>query len=134
MARTWTVCIDCVTRPTTGGPWTYNVDYVRIWGATVTDPEPLKNGQISDNAMPSIEFTTLSIYPNPSSNEFNVVLKAKNQNGALLRVFNSTGIEVHRQELSSNNTVIPAQHFTAGVYHCIVNVNGQILRQTIIKQ
>jgi hypothetical protein len=74
----------------------------------------------------------ISLYPNPTSNKFTIVL---NSHGTLLpksiKLYNTLGNEVYTKILSAET--IDISDLPNGIYFLSVQVNGQLIRKKVIK-
>lgn len=78
------------------------------------------------------ESGSISIYPNPVKDRFRLSLPANVSKGALI-VYDSRGIIVHRQEITSGQYV-NASGWSGGTYYVVVQANGKVYESRVVKQ
>jgi hypothetical protein len=73
------------------------------------------------------------LYPNPVTDNLNIRID-KLEAGALVQLYNSTGVLVMNQRLTNNTQTISLKALAAGVYYVQVKNGAQITTEKVVKQ
>ena len=77
----------------------------------------------------------MSVFPNPASNNFSIILDGLNA-ASELKIFNTTGRLIYQQDVSKNTSKINIDantgSYTDGVYIIIVQSDNNILTDRIV--
>lgn len=73
----------------------------------------------------------LSIYPNPTSGNFTVNVKAGNTMTGTLKVYDAVGRMVQHSELTTGANIINSQ-LNSGIYHVVVHYDGQMYTNRLL--
>ena len=76
---------------------------------------------------------SISIYPNPSTGEFNISINNPSISNANLEVFDVYGRLVYSKNVSSKMNSINLSEFSSGVYTVKISANSQVSIKRIIK-
>lgn len=96
--------------------------------------------EVSSVVIPVVTKSTLSVYPNPFTNEFNMRFDASGQATAMLYIFDLQGREMERQSFdleprASTHTIqFDATDFNMGMYIYRLKVGEKLFSGTIIKE
>jgi hypothetical protein len=72
---------------------------------------------------------TITVYPNPTSNEVNITHNLNLENGKVtFKVYNMLGVEVLNENLTSTNNEVQLTNLKAGVYFYTVTQNNQAVK------
>lgn len=72
---------------------------------------------------------TITVYPNPTSNEVNITHNLNLENGKVtFKVYNMLGVEVLNENLTSTNNEVKINNLKAGVYFYTVTQNNQTIK------
>ena len=101
-----------------------------IFGATAYDDFILS---VYDNStqIQNIE-GNISIYPNPTSGEVNIIINNELQQNTILEIKNATGKIILTKELTTKNSVIDMSKFSVGIYFIVIKNDSYIYREKII--
>jgi hypothetical protein len=80
------------------------------------------------------ETGTTSVYPNPSTGEFNLYVNTENANGFDVVVTDAQGRVVMQFSSLDANTIIDLSAFSDGVYNLQILVDDQIINRKLVKQ
>lgn len=76
---------------------------------------------------------TFSVYPNPNNGNFSIAVDASaDLQDAYLEIYDLLGKPVYNSKLTSRRKVIDLSELSGGVYIIGVNVNGNVLRKSIV--
>ena len=73
----------------------------------------------------SAELSRLSIYPNPSDDDYITITLENKYNNLRLACFNIFGQEVHQQEVTSTETLISIGAWQPGIYLAVIYEDGK---------
>lgn len=78
----------------------------------------------------------VTAYPNPTKNALSVTFSNDEKNNLILNLYNSLGVEIHQQGLTSDQkNTIPMTDYPAGVYIITIKCQQELLKTfRIIKQ
>jgi len=101
---------------------------------SICDVDDLYTPAVTTSTQKLKDIETLSLYPNPVSNQLTVALNANVSDNFTLRVINSTGQLVTTQQMSMNRSVINTSELAKGIYFVqIVGNNGILSTQKFVK-
>jgi len=83
------------------------------------------------------QLTNISVYPNPTQNEFNYILYSNDKN-VTFKVYNLLGELVFTNKVSSNSGIykgtVDLNNKTDGIYFVIAETESKRITQKIIKE
>lgn len=81
----------------------------------------------------------LMIYPNPASNNLNIIYSLNKQTNVQFKIINNLGIEIiseqiiRNQEIGQYNYQINIDKLPLGIYHIVLKTDTEQLKQTFVK-
>ncbi|MBV5342278.1 T9SS type A sorting domain-containing protein, partial [bacterium] len=74
----------------------------------------------------------LSVYPNPASDKFNIVLNLPLTQKTTLKIFDVAGTQIKSEIILSNNQVVNIEQLPNGVYFLFVESDSFIAKHKLV--
>jgi len=106
--------------------------YGEVEDYTVNISTTAKTNSTDENFEAESLLTNVQIYPNPANNLINVVLT--NYENSEIIIYNTLGIKVLKEELSTSNQEINIENLPTGLYLIKIKNGNYIISEKLIKQ
>ena len=91
-----------------------------------------KSGSVSNVGLTQTKTYELTIYPNPTSDNFYLLLPHSKSQSAQLSIYDMRGVLIKSQNINQTKTLINTSHLSNGVYLIQLNVDGIIYSKKLI--
>jgi hypothetical protein len=102
-------------------------------GGKVNTARPTKKETISSNSIENVPFTT-TVWPNPSTNSFNLEVQSTSNEKVVLNVFDLNGRLLSNFNANSNQTTLFGKDLKAGTYLVLVRQGNNSNTIKVVKQ
>jgi len=75
----------------------------------------------------TISFNDISMFPNPISNNLNIILPPTNTNNYNFTIYNNYWQEIVQMNLESNNMILNLDQLHPGIYYCVLKSGTDII-------
>ncbi|MBI5219969.1 MAG: T9SS type A sorting domain-containing protein [Bacteroidia bacterium] len=133
------------TVPSSAVPGTTRLRVREVFATTNIDPcstygygeaeDYVVNLQYSVNIVEITKNTSLSVYPNPSNELFNLIIKTNEYNNVSIELFSVDGRQVYKNEIENINEFngkINVSKYSPGIYILIVNTGKDRITKRLI--
>lgn len=79
-------------------------------------------------------FSSIQIYPNPTSGDINLHLTVANNNSILFKIYDVTGKQIYTSNIVNQNTSIAVNHLPKGIYFLQLYLEDKIFTTKVLKQ
>lgn len=94
---------------------------------------PIKKETLSSNSLENVSFTT-TVWPNPSTNDFNLEVQSTSNEKVVLNIFDLNGRLLSNLNTNSNQTTLFGKDLKAGTYLVLVRQGNSSTTIRVVKQ